>query len=400
MKKLLGQIAKAIGYVIGSVIGGLMTGLRRLGVWLHNLRRRLLSGSLPDYVVIELADSISERAPAEPLFYQLLPGYKPPMSIESLTEAFRQVAGDPDVRGIVLIVRGSVLGLTQAQSMAALFDRFRQWDETFNRGENSPDGSTPNAKTITVHLEQISMATYVMAAAADQIVVTPLTTWDVFGFRAAPTFLKETFARFGIEFDVVKIAPWKTAGDSLSRSSMSDEQRAQLTWLLDSLYDEAVTSISQGRRIDYGDVEALIDHAPMDAYEAELCGLVDEIGYEDELPMLLADWATDDQASDETQRDKEPAKLRRYDETRMLLYRRLRPRHAKSIGVLSLQGAIMPGIISPFTAPAAGFRRKHHRQRHSAAATALGSQRRKPGRGRAACRFARRIGSGLRSDLA
>ncbi len=280
------------------------------------------------------------------------------MSIESLTEAFRQVAGDPDVRGIVLIVRGSGLGLTQAQSMAALFERFRQWDETFNRAANSPDGSTPNAKTITVHLEQVSMATYVMAAAADQIVVTPLTTWDVFGFRAAPTFLKETFARFGIEFDVVKIAPWKTAGDSLSRSSMSDEQRAQLTWLLDSLYDEAVTSISQGRRIDYGDVEALIDHAPMDAYEAELCGLVDEIGYEDELPALLADWAPEDEddGSDKAQRDKEPARLRRYDETRMLLYRRLRPRHAKAIGVLSLQGAIMPGISrhSPLPLPVFG----------------------------------------------
>ena len=96
--------------------------------------------------------------------------------------------------------------------MVALFERFRGGMKIIESGQQRMDQA--GAKTITVHLEQISMATYVMAAAADKIVVTPLTTWDVFGFRAAPTFLKDTFARFGIEFDVVKIAPWKTAGDT------------------------------------------------------------------------------------------------------------------------------------------------------------------------------------------
>ncbi len=355
-EKSIGQIVKTFIEAIGKIIGVLVTGVRRLGIWLANQRRRLLRGRLPDYVVFELTESISERAPIEPLFYQFIPGRRPAMSLESLSEAFRKVAGDADICGIVLIVRGPSLSLTQAQSMAALFDRFRHWDETLNRGENCPDDSTPDAKTITVHLEQISMATYVMAAAADRIVVTPLTTWDVFGFRAAPTFLKDTFARFGIEFDVVKIAPWKTAGDTLSRSSMSDEQRAQLTWLLDSLYDEAVASISQGRGIDPGDVEALIDHAPITAHEAELCGLVDEIGYEDELPLLLGSPEAEDQDGGQGKSEKEPAKLGHYNETRFLLYRRLQPRYPKTIGVLNLQGAIVPGTSrhSPFPLPITG----------------------------------------------
>ena len=105
-EKTSGTDRQDIGSVIGSVFGALTAGMRRLGIWLHNRRRRLLRGGLPDYVVFELADSISERAPVEPLFYQLIPGDESPMSLESLTEAFRKVAGDPDIGGIVLIVRG------------------------------------------------------------------------------------------------------------------------------------------------------------------------------------------------------------------------------------------------------------------------------------------------------
>jgi len=366
MKETLGQIIKTLFETIGKIIGALVTGMRRLAIWLANRRRQLLRGRLPDYVVFEIADSISERAPVEPFIYQFIPGRRSTMSLESLSEAFRKVAGDPAIGGIVLIVRGPSLSLTQAQSMVALFERFRGWDTKFREGDGYPADEQAGAKTITVHLEQISMATYVMAAAADKIVITPLTTWDVFGFRAAPTFLKNTFARFGIEFDVVKIAPWKTAGDTYSRSSMSDEQRAQLTWLLDSLYDEAVTSICKGRRLDYGDVEALIDHAPLTAEDALASGLIDAIGYEDELPILLAKDSEvapgkeaeegEQSGSGEKPAEVSPTKFRRYDDIQKLLYRRLQPRHPKTIGVLSLEGAIVPGTSrhSPFPLPITG----------------------------------------------
>ena len=51
-----------------------------------------------------------------------------------------------------------------------------------------------------------------------------------------------------------------------------------------------------------------------------------------------------------------PARLRRYDEIQKLLYRRLRPRYPKTIGVLSLEGAIVPGTSrhSPFPLPITG----------------------------------------------
>ncbi len=52
----------------------------------------------------------------------------------------------------------------------------------------------------------------------------------------------------------------------------------------------------------------------------------------------------------------EPLTFRRYEEMRKLLYRRLQPRYPKTIGVLSLEGAIVPGTSrhSPFPLPITG----------------------------------------------
>ena len=312
----MGLLGK-IGSGVGSVVRGTATGVYRMGVWTANRRRWIFRSRLPDYAVIELSQPLSERAPAEPWWYSYIPGRETGPSLESLGDALEQVARDPDVSGAVLIVRGPVVTLPQAQSAALLFGRFREGDD----GEG---------KQLIVYLEQASMATYVMACAADKVAVAPLTSWDVFGLRAAPTFLKDTLAKFGVEFDVVKIAPWKTAADTLSRSAMSEEHRQQLTWLLDSLYEEAVSAISSGRGLAEDVVSALINDAPLTAESALEAGLIDWVAYEDELPALLG-------------KEDEPAQLKYFADIEPLLMRHARPHHGQAIGVLSLRGSIMPG---------------------------------------------------------
>ncbi|MCB0063264.1 MAG: signal peptide peptidase SppA, partial [Caldilineaceae bacterium] len=91
------------------------------------------------------------------------------------------------------------------------------------------------------------------------------------------------------------------------------------------------------------EVATLINGAPWDAEQALAHGLVDNIAYEDELPTLLG--------TEET-----PAQLQPYDKVRGLLLRRPRSTPAQSIGVLSLQGSIMPGESQsqPFELPILG----------------------------------------------
>lgn len=294
-----------------------------------NLRRRLLHKRLPEYVVFVLNGALEERTPAQPWWYSFIPGRSAPLSLADLSYALQHIAGDPDVKGVILLCKGASFTLSQAQSLAALFARFRQWDSQYH-GQST--------KRIIVHLEQIGRPAYIAACAADQIIVTPLTNWDVLGLYAAPTFWKETLALLGVQMDVVKIAPWKTAFDPFSQSSMSDAFAEQTAWLFDSLYADLVEAIHQGRKLPVETVKTLIDGAPWTAEAAKAHGLIDAIAYEDELPALLS-------VSDR------PATLKLYAQVRGLLWRRRQRKHSQAIGVISLTGAIVPGQSRSFPVP-------------------------------------------------
>jgi len=220
-------------------------------------------------------------------------------------------------------MNGPELSLAQAQSLARLFERFRRWD-----AEARPMGRAP--KRIVVHMEQASAPSYVAASAADAISLAPLASWDLLGLRVAPVYLKDTLARFGVEFDVIKIAPWKTAADRLTRSEMSEAERDQYNWLLDSLSADIVHAIAAGRNLSPETVQALIDRAPLTAEEAYAAGLVDAVLYEDQLAEHLGETG-------------KPARLKPYASTRGLLLRRARPRPPQAVGVISLMGAIVVG---------------------------------------------------------
>jgi protease-4 len=281
--------------------------------------------------MIVLDHAISERAPDVPWWYAYIPGLKLPLSLEYLQIAMARIAVDPDVRGVVLLLKGAGITLAHAESLAALLARFR-------RGEAAPDGGPGPAKEVVVHLEQANAAAYLVACAADRVAMPPLAMWEVMGLRTAPTYWKELLDRLGIRFEVVKIAPWKTAADSMTRAAMSEAEREQLNWLLDSLADDVVERIAAGRKLAPEQVRKLIDQAPLPADAALAAGLVDAVAYEDELASVLG-------------RAGQAAKLLPYAEARRLLYRRPQERAEAQVGVLSLEGAIVVGNSRAFPVP-------------------------------------------------
>src|SRR5690606_7869209 len=102
---------------------GLSRGFAAIGrLWqrticlLFNLRRRLGRGRWPDYVVFTLEGELVERTPIQPRIYSILPFFQTPVTFQSLAESLRAVAGDPDMRGALFLVKGANLSLAQAQS--------------------------------------------------------------------------------------------------------------------------------------------------------------------------------------------------------------------------------------------------------------------------------------------
>jgi protease-4 len=191
----------------------------------------------------------------------------------------------------------------------------------------------------------------------------------VAGVRVERLYLRDALARAGVSAEVVKVAPWKTAADALTESRMSDAEREQIGWLLDSLYDQLVQAIARGRKLPADAVRAQIDQSPLAADEALAAGLVDATLYEDEVAVWLATHSTrqgtgeldgaplesapQESAPQETASPFPPApvRLRRYAEVAELLYRRVRPRSTQSIGLIDLRGAIVTGESRSFPIP-------------------------------------------------
>ncbi|MFN2201446.1 MAG: signal peptide peptidase SppA [Caldilineaceae bacterium] len=324
-----------LGNVLGSGLRAATHGLGLAWQWvvctLLNGRRRLFRGRLADYAVIALDHSISERMPDVPWWYAYVPNLRLPLSLEYISDALRHIAEDPDIKGVVFFMKAPGLSLAQAQSLVLIFERFRQWDAQYRQ-----PGAPP--KRNLVHLEQVDIPSYIVACGADLITMTPMASWDVLGLRASSVFLKDTLARFGIKFDVVQIAPWKTAADQFSRSEMSPEGRDQVNWLLDSLYEDIVDTVADSRALKPEAVRELIDRSPLTAEEAMSAGLIDKALYKDEIGGYL-----------ETTED--PASLKTYASTRSLLLRRIKHHPPKSVGVLNLKGTITGGESRSYPLP-------------------------------------------------
>ena len=312
--------------VIGRGVMRLVRGIAWLwqacGCLVANGVRRLSKGSWADYVLFELSGPLLERTPQRPRYLNIVSRGRPALTVEALHDALRRIAEDPDVRGVVILVKGAQISLAQAQSLGDLFARFRGWSGEHRSGAAGQE--------VVVYLETCAGAEYVAAAAADRVFVSPQTDWSVLGLRAEPIFLAETLRRIGVEAEVVKVAPWKTALDTLERSEMSAAHREQMERLLDGWYGEMVAAISKGRDRSEEQVRAAIDSAPLTASEAVELGLVDDTVYEDQLAKALGG-------------PKEEARILPYEQASRTLYRRPRLRQRKGIGVISLSGMITTG---------------------------------------------------------
>ncbi len=308
-------------------------------VTLGNARRRLRPAEV-DYVILDLSGPLPEYIPPPPRWQRWLPFDLPlspgGLSLSGLRHILEQIAGDPRPLGVLLNLDGMEVGWAKAQSVRDALARFRA-----------------KGKKVVAYANDFNVGNYFVASAADTIIAAPPARWSVMGLRSELTFLKDTLGAYGIQAEVINVSPYKTAADPFARSDISPQQREMLSWLMDGEYEALVSAIAAGRKLDPEAVRALIDRAPMPAEAARENKLLDAVLYEDAVAEYLAPpgrkgarrrqrrfpWRP--RPSDAPR--PAPAQLRRRGEARPALQRPVRWRSGSFIGIISLEGAIMPG---------------------------------------------------------
>ncbi len=204
-----------------------------------------------------------------------LPISDSPWSVSELRRVFETLSSDARIKGVVLEM-GPSADPSIFQSLYKLIRDFRA-----------------TGKRIIAYAESFGPFQYYLASACDEIIMPPSAEWMVLGFQSEYVFLKDALDEIGVGFDVVRVSPFKSAGDQFVRNDFSEDARAQAEWLLDARYDELLRGIAEGRRLSVDRVRELIDSAPFNAREAVTHGLIDAALYEDELALHLVPESTD-----------------------------------------------------------------------------------------------------------
>jgi protease IV len=243
---------------------------------LARLRRQRTA---PLILELDLTDGIAEGPPADPVSAVLTMRRT---RLADLLDGLRRARSDQRVKALVVKVGGRPIGLATVQEIRRAVEEFRDagkvtiaWAETF--GEFSA-GNVP----------------YYLATAFDTIYLQPSGDLGLNGIAMQRFFLRGAMDHLGVDFQVAKRHEYKSAAEQLTERSFSGPAREATERLAVSVIGQLTDAIAERRKMTPAEVRELIDRGPFLATEALEAGLVDELGYRDEVYARVRKQAGDD----------------------------------------------------------------------------------------------------------
>lgn len=192
-------------------------------------------------------------------------------NLKSLIDTIKKAKADKAVKGMVLQVRELSIGWGKVHELRTAIKDFR----------------TSGKKVVAV-LEMVGNAEYMVAAAADEIVM-PEGGWLMLkGLSAELSYYKTALERLGVHVDVLHVGEFKSAGEPFSRTEMSPAHRAEMVELLGGTFELMVEAIAQRQGITPEAAKALIEEGPYTPKTAKALGLVNRIAYPDQVESEVA----------------------------------------------------------------------------------------------------------------
>ena len=128
-----------------------------------------------------------------------------------------------------------------------------------------------------------SLSTYALASGFDEIWLQPGGEVGPMGVGVETTFLRGALDKLGIEPQLEQRYEYKNAADRIQQRELTPAHRESLERLTESMFTDALAMISEGRGIEADRLREIVDGGPYTAAEARETGLVDQLGYRDQV---------------------------------------------------------------------------------------------------------------------
>lgn len=301
-------------FLLGVLVGGIITVLVIVIVVLaigkiFSTRQPTVAAN--SALVLSLTGEVPEAAPVS----IDIPFIQSPATptVRDVWTSLHEAATDNRIKALVLQPRNVLMGWGRLEEI-------RQEVLAFKK----------SGKPVYAYLQGPGSREYYLASAADKIFLPPDDMLDVKGFHVEEMYFKGTLDKLGIGVQVDHIGRFKDAGDMFTRTNMTPETREVLNQVLDQIYGDFCATTGSGRGKSADDMKALTDMGPFLAAQAKASGLVDALGYEDE---VYADLKKKTGVSD-------------LNKTRIQAYFRAAPGSGDHLAMLVGEGDIIRGDVS------------------------------------------------------
>lgn len=201
---------------------------------------------------------------------QLKSRFSSGLSLPQICENFIKAAYDPRISGIYLHIDGLNCGWAKVEEIRRHIFNFKK-----------------SGKFVVAYLPACREKEYYLASACDDLYLPPTAYFSFYGFTVQAAFLAGVFEKVGIQPDVQRIGKYKSAGDQLTRKSMSKENCEMLTAILDNIYGNWLDKVSstKGKKIE--DMKNFINEGVYKVERLKEEGLITNMHYDDEVISML-----------------------------------------------------------------------------------------------------------------
>lgn len=277
------MLASTVGTVLGMVLmffisGFIIAGIIGSAIMMADGSDKVVKVEDGSLLKINLESPIVERAKENPFAgvkFEGFDGGVEGLELREALEAIERAKTDDKIKGIYLTGKYFTGGISTMQSLRDAISDFKS-----------------SGKFVYAYDEIYSQGAYYVASASDEVYMFHEGMIEFKGLRSELAYFKNAMQKLDIQATVIK-GPnnkFKSAVEPFYREDMSEENREQLSKILNVVWDEMTADISADRGIERSELDRIANEMaikkPEDAVELKL---LSGLKYYDE---VLADLRT------------------------------------------------------------------------------------------------------------
>ena len=205
------------------------------------------SGSVesPSVLRLDFDGPVKDHLEKQDLWTSLLSYSEPPVTgLFEVSQALKKAAKDPRIKGLFLHFTSFQSSLAMGEALRRLITEFKT-----------------SGKFVVSYAESYSELDFLVASAADEVVLYPKGYFEWDGFYSKITYFKKALGKLQVEPQIFRVGRYKSAVEPYTNEKMSEASREQLEALLEGSWTQLLQYGAEKTKLSREELNALASEA-------------------------------------------------------------------------------------------------------------------------------------------